>query len=158
MTYAVDWALKVSYLSSSCSFRWPWSWRKVRVGRQRQTFSIENISTTKQASAIKLATNGKTFITWPWLWKRIYGLTSLLFLSFFLFFFLSHAARLVFCVGWAVDGNARLLIKFEAEWDVWDFTDTTTCLHLELRDRINWQSRDHDRSSFGFVYLPVCMA
>ena len=32
-------------------------------------------STTKQAISIKLSTTVGLFFMWPWLWKRVYGLT-----------------------------------------------------------------------------------
>ena len=53
------------------------------VGKGKQSVLNYIISTNKQAKGIKLHCHNCTpFCTWPWLWKRIYGLTILLLLTF----------------------------------------------------------------------------
>ena len=42
-----------------------------------KAFQLLMILTTKQTTSIKTCYNGRTFFTWPWLWKHVYGLTIL---------------------------------------------------------------------------------
>ena len=58
-----------------CSFRWPWPWCKVTVGRQKINFEL-----SRQLRNLKLATTVGHFFTWPWLWRHLYGLVTFLFL------------------------------------------------------------------------------
>ena len=57
----------------ACSFWWLWYWCKVIVGRQRQQISVQlsrQVSKRKPLDVLQRK--------WPWLSKRLYGLTTCL--------------------------------------------------------------------------------